>query len=165
MISPELLRRYTFTAGISQEKIVELAQIGKEITIEAGYYFFREGEKVDNLYLVVEGEVAIILEIPDRGRKTPVSEQLAGEIVSKDIVVSTIATGNPFGWAAIIPPSESYMAAKAMQTCNVVAFDAKELHALFEADSQFAYHMILQAAQILRKQLRDLSIETLAFVA
>ena len=32
MISPELLRRFSFSAGISPEKIVELAKIGKEIS-------------------------------------------------------------------------------------------------------------------------------------
>ena len=165
MISPELLRRYSFSAGISQEKIVELAKIGKEIAVKPGHYFFREGKKVDNLFLVVDGEVAIVLEVPDREVKTSVSEQLAGEIATKDIVVSTVVPGNPFGWAAIVPPSEAFMAAKATQTCNVIAFDAKELQALFDSDSAFAYKMTLHAAQILREQFRDLSIETIAFLA
>ncbi|MFN2150207.1 MAG: cyclic nucleotide-binding domain-containing protein [Anaerolineales bacterium] len=165
MISPELLRRFSFSAGISPEKIVELAKIGKEISVEAGHYFFREGEKVDNLYLILEGEVAISMEIPDRETKTPVANQLAGEIATKDVVVTSITTGSPFGWAAIIPPNEAFMAAKATHPCNVVAFDTQELNALMAADPELAYQMTLQAAEIIRKRLRDVSIETLAFIA
>ena len=165
MISPELLRRYSFSAGISQEKIVDLAKIGKELAVEAGHYFFREGEQVGNLYLIVDGEVAISMEIPDRGTKTPVANQLAGDIATKDVVVTTITSGSPFGWAAIIPPNEAFMAAKAVQPCNVVAFDTQELNALMAADPELAYQMTLQAAQIIRKRLRDVSIESLAFIA
>jgi CRP-like cAMP-binding protein len=165
MVSPELLRRYHFSAGISQEKIVELAKIGKEIAVEAGHYFFQEGEKVDSLYLVVEGEAAIILQVPDREANIPVSEQLAGEIATKDVVVNTVGAGATFGWAAIVPPSESFNSIKASKTCQVVSFDAKELKALFETDYQFAYEMSLRAGQIMREQFRDLSIEILACVA
>jgi hypothetical protein len=33
------------------------------------------------------------------------------------------------------------------------------------ADPELAYQMTLQAAEIIRKRLRDVSIETLAFIA
>lgn len=165
MISPELLRRFHFSGGLSQEKIVELAKIGNKITVEAGHYFFRGDERVDKLYLIIEGEVAIVLEVPDREAKNPISEQLAGEITTKDIIVSMLGTGSTFGWAAVIPPNDAFNATKATQTCTVVSFDANDLQTLFDADPQFAYQMSMRAAQDLRERFRDLSIETLACIA
>ena len=165
MISPELLRRYPFSAGLDHERIVDLAKIGNEVDVEAGTYFFHDGDQVDKFYLVVKGAVAVLFEIPDRGEDPSVSDQLTGELPTKEVVISTIGTGNTFGWASIIPPHESFASAKATTHSKILVFDAAELQKMFAADPEFAYQMTLRAAQIMREQLRDLSIETLAFIA
>ncbi len=165
MISPELIRRYPFFAGLDNDRIVALAKLANEAAIPASAYFFHEGDPVDAFYLLVEGAVAIVLEVPDRDSSQPVADQLAGEIKMKDVTVSTVGSGNIFGWPALIPPHEANASARALTDCRVYTFDCKALRQLFEQDFQFAYLLTLRAAQVMRERLRDLQIESLAFTA
>ena len=165
MISPELLRRYQFAAGLSHEKIVNIAKVSDEIEVDADTYFFHDGEQVEKFYIVMEGAVAILFEVPDREEGSAVSEQLTGSLPMKEVVISTVGTGSPFGWAGIISPHEAFASAKSIAPTKVLAMDCAALRKMFEADNEFAYHMTAKAAQVMREQLRDLSIETLAFIA
>ncbi len=64
MISPELIRRYPFFSGLEHEQIVALANVASEFKAETDHYFFHEGDMLDNLYLLVEGAAAIVIEVP-----------------------------------------------------------------------------------------------------
>ena len=163
MISPEVLRRYPFFSGMNYDQIVELAKTAKEESAAAGTYFFHDGDPVEKFYLLIEGAVAIVLEIPDRKAKQPVAGQLTGEITMKDVTVSTVGTGSVFGWPGLIPPHEANAGAKAVTECKVYSFDCKTLLAKYEQDPQFAYVLTLRAAQVMRERLRDMRIESLAF--
>lgn len=164
MISPELLRRFQFVAGLSHEQIVTLAKISNEIVVEADTFIFHEGDQVDKFYLVIDGAVAILFEVPDQEAGSAVSEQLTGELTTREIITSTVGTGNPFGWSGIIPPNKAFSSAKAIVSSKVIAVDCIELRRKFKEDPEFANTMILRAAQVIRERLRNLSIETLAFV-
>ncbi len=162
MISPELLRRYSFFGGLTHEQIVTLAQISEEISVESGHYFFHEGEELDKLYLVIKGSVNICIEVPDRDVKQDVSNQLLGEIKSKCVTVSFVGTGNVFGWSAIIPPHLATACSQALTACHLVAIDRKKLTAIFEQQPEFGFLISQKAAQIIRDRLRDMRIESLA---
>lgn len=162
MISPELLRRYPFFAGLTHEQLVSLAKISEEISVDAGHVFFNEGEKLNHFYLLVKGSVSMGIPVPDRGEKQTVAGQLLGEIVTKDVSISTVGTGDVFAWSALIPPHTATAGGTALSTCQVVKFDAAKLLALFEEQSDFGYTMIVKAGQIVRDRLRDLRIESLA---
>jgi CRP-like cAMP-binding protein len=165
MISPELLRRFEFVAGLSHEQIVAIAKISNEVEIDSDTYFFHDGEPVDKFYIVRDGAVAILFEVPNREEDSAVSEQLTGELAMKEIAISTVGTGGPFGWAGIIPPHEAFASAKAIAPSKVIEINCVELRKMFDADPEFAFHMTTRAAKVMRERLRDLSIETLAFIA
>jgi CRP/FNR family cyclic AMP-dependent transcriptional regulator len=162
MISPELIRRYPFFAGLNHDYVSTLAKLADEVSVEAGHCFFDEGDELKKLYLVVEGAVAIVMQVPDRGAKHPLSGQLTRNLRTKDITVSTVGTGGVFAWSTLIPPYESTASAKALTPCRVVALDCEQLRPIFEKDRNLAYLMTMKAAQIVRGRLRDLRIETLA---
>jgi CRP-like cAMP-binding protein len=165
MISPELLRRYEFVAGLNHDQIIAIAKISDEVDVDANTYFFHDGDTVDTFYIVREGAVAILFEVPNREEGSAVAEQLTGDLAMKEVVISTIGTGSSFAWAGIIPPHEAFVSSKAVTPCKVIAIDCIELRKMFKADYEFAYQMTARAAQVLREQMRDLSIETLAFIA
>ncbi len=162
MISPELIRRYPFFAGLNHDYVGTLAKLAEEVSVEAGYCFFHEGDELKKLYLVVEGSVAIVIGVPDRGAEQPLSGQLTGRMRTKDITVSTIGIGGVFGWSALIPSHISTASAKALTSCRAIALDCEKLRPVFEEDRNLAYLMTLKAAQIVRERLRDVRIETLA---
>ena len=48
MVSPELLRRFPFFAGLSEEQINQIAMISEEERYEADEYLFQEGEEFNH---------------------------------------------------------------------------------------------------------------------
>ncbi len=162
MVSPELIRRYPFFAGLNYQHIVTLAKVADEQSVETGHYFFHEGDEMGHFYLVVEGAVAVIVEVPDQDVAHEISGQLTGKLKTRDVTVSTVGTGDVFGWSGLIPPYQSTAGAKAIMPCRVLVFDCRELRPIFEEDCRFGYVMTQKAAQVIRERLRDTRIESLA---
>ncbi len=162
MISPELLRRYPFFGGLSHQQIVGLAKVSSEITVEANHYFFHEGDELDNAYLVLEGAVAVVFKVPDRGVPQNLSAQLTGNLQTTDVVISSIGPGEIFGWSALVYPYKATASGKAATRCRVVVFDCRELRRMFDGDCQFGYLMIQKITQVIRNRLHDMRIESLA---
>lgn len=164
MVAREILRRYSFFVGLSLEQLDVLANAAEEITVEAEHHFFREGEALDNLYLVREGAVKIVFEVPARNTEPKLAEQFSRQFQTKDIVISTVGPGEVFGWSGLVPPHKATASAKAMTPALVVVFDCRKLRAAFEEDCRFGYLLMQKAAQVIRERLHDLRIESLAYI-
>jgi CRP-like cAMP-binding protein len=162
MISPEVLRRYPFFAGLSHDQLTTLAMIADEMGFESGHSFFKEEDKLDAFYLVTEGTVAIVIEVTAGDVAQPLSQQLTGQVQTSDVVISYVGPGEPFGWTAITPEQISTAGARAMTTGKTIAFDRRELLQVFEEDPGFGYLMLQQILQVARQRIHDLRVESLA---
>ncbi len=165
MISPELLRRYPFFSGLKHEHLVSLAKVGSEEMVDAGHYFFHGNDQLEKLYLILEGAVAVVMEIPQEGAHQTVANQYNRQLHTTDVVISAIGPGEVFGVSAVIPPPTATASAKATTPCRVVAFSGQGLLDIFKQDCQFGYLMTQKIAHIFRSRLHDMRIESLAFVA
>ncbi len=162
MVSPELLRRYPFFVGLSMEQIVTLAKTADEMTVEAEHYFFREGEELDHFYLVLEGEVGILIDLPDQRVDQPISQPLTDDFKANEIVISTIGPEEMFAWSALVPSHNATSSGKALTPSRVISFDCRALREIFKEDGQFSYVMMQKVAQVIRERLRDMRIESLS---
>lgn len=144
MISPELLRRYPLFGGLTIDQITALAMAAEEIEVEEGCWFFRQDQELHELYLVLDGQVGIIVELP-----------------RQQVVTSTIGPGDIFGWSGLVPPHETTAGAKAMTRCRVVRFDCQRIRNTFPSNWQFGCLMMEKMAQVIRERLRDLRMEAL----
>ncbi len=165
MISPEVLRRFPFFSRLSLAQIQILSKLATEQKFEPDHSFFREDEDAESFYLLLEGAVAIIFELPVRDVEHKLSDQFSRELKTKDVVISTVGPGDVFGWSGIVPPHKATSGAKSLTTCRVIAFDCKALAEEFEKDCGFGYIMMQKAAQVISERLRDLRIESLAYAA
>ena len=150
MVSPELIRRYPYFSGISMESLKLLANIAEEIESEQDQYFHNEGEEIDKVYILVEGEVSLVTTLPQQ---------------DKEVVINTLGIGDVFGWTSLLPPYTAGAGAKSITGCKLIEFDARELRIKFEEDYQFGYLMMIKIAQIIRERLDSIVIETLAYQA
>ncbi len=148
MVSPELIRRFTFFSNFSLDQIVFLAKIAEENIFQRDHYFNHEGEELNALYLILEGEISLITRLPQKDR---------------EVTINTLGPGDIFGWSALVPPYTATAGAKAIIPSRVVAFDATELRKTFDEDCQFGYLMMIKIAQVIRDRLNSLRIETLAY--
>ena len=150
MVSSEVIRRYPYFSGMSMERINILANIAEEIEYEKEQYFHHEGEEIDKVYILVEGEVSLITSFPQQ---------------DKEVVINTLGAGDVFGWTSLLPPHTAGAGAKTVTNCKLVEFSVKDLPTKFEEDFQFGYLMIIKIAQIIRERLDSIVIETLAYQA
>lgn len=165
MVSTELLRRFPFFAGLNKDQMETLAKISDEVTTEPNHYFFHEDDELSHVYLILEGSAAMIFRLPKRNVRHTISEQFSRELQSEDVIVATLGLGDVFGWSGLVPPFKATAGAKALTDCKVIAIQSKELLKIFEEDYRFGFLMTQKAAQVIRDRLRDLRIETLAFIA
>jgi len=162
MISTELLRRYPFFSGFTHDNLLKLAGAGTEMQVDSGHYFFHEGTELDRFFLLVEGAVNIIMELPVQNVVHPVSGQMTGQLATQDVVVTNVGPGDIFGWSGLVPPHAATSGARATAPCRVVAFDCPTLLQAFEADCRFGYLMLQKIVQVTRARLQDLRVESLA---
>jgi len=72
MISPELLRRYSFFGRLNEDQVKAIAMIADINTIEAEKTLFEEGQPAKFFYLLLEGGITLLQigrEIPPMARK------------------------------------------------------------------------------------------------
>jgi CRP/FNR family transcriptional regulator, cyclic AMP receptor protein len=162
MISPEMLRRYPFFAGLDHEQLAALAMMATELRVEQGRYLFHEGDVLASFYLVLEGSVAIILEVPAINVEQTVAQQLTGQLQTTAVTISNLGPGDPFGWTAVSSTRGATAGAVALSDCRVVAFDRQKLLAAFEADCAFGYRMLQQIVQVAQQRLHDMRVESLS---
>jgi CRP/FNR family transcriptional regulator, cyclic AMP receptor protein len=165
MISAQVIRCHSCFAGLDEAHITTLARSAREVSVRAGHRFFRERDELSRFYLVVEGAVAIVIAVPDREAVQPTPGPLVGDLKTRDITVSTVGTGDVFGWSALVPPHTATAGAKAATPCRVIEFDVDKLRPALEEDCPFARSLTLMVAQTIRGRLDDLHIELLADIA
>ena len=165
MISPELVRRYPFSAGLNEDQIVALAKTATEQDVPAGEVIFKEGDRLCCVYVVVQGAVAINIAVPDREKSESVADRITGEMPTTDITVSTVGTGEVFAWSALVEPYLATASAVTLTPCKLIAFDCDQLRERFTQDCCFGYRMMQVAIQIARERLSDTRIEALTLMA
>ncbi len=162
MISPEIIRRYPFFAGLNHDQLVTLAKIGEELNVATDYIFFQENDYLETFYLIIKGSISIFVSVPDGNITHGISQQLTGELVTEDVIVSAVGSGDIFGWSALIEPYTASAGAKALTPCHVIAFHTQTLHDKFKEQPAFGYLISQKAGHVIRERLRDLRIESLA---
>lgn len=162
MVSPELLRRYPFFAGLTHEQLVALAKTADEVEVEAGHRFFSEGDELNSFYLVTDGNVDIVFEVTASDVKQPVSKQLTGEVETSDVVISHLGPGEPFGWSAIAMEGGATAGAVTSVDSRVVVFSMDQMLEAFEEDPALGLTMLQHVLRSARQRLHDLRLECLS---
>jgi len=148
MISPELLRRYSFFGGFTLKELKELALSGREQSVAEGETLFGEGDRADHLFFLADGEMETLIRAEEEG----------------DISLSTLPPGEPVGWSALIEPHLYTASARATRPSRVIAFGRPELAKLME-DAHFASILLGTLAEVISRRLRDTQIQLLSLEA
>jgi CRP/FNR family cyclic AMP-dependent transcriptional regulator len=143
MISPEILRRYPYFAAAQDEGLRALAMICEEVTVAAGTVMYREGDKADKLYILVEGEVDIQYTLG------------SGELRTVD----TIVPGELMMWSALVEPYKSTAVVTARQNSRLMALDSEKLRAYCAKDHKVANDVLLHLTKMLATRLEGARIQ------
>lgn len=147
MISPEVLRRYPYFAGIDDASLRQLAMSAEEKqNIPAGTRLFAEGEAANRLGIIVCGEVNI--------------EYLLGNGEMR--TVDTLVGGDLLGFSALIEPYLYTGFGTTTQPTDLVLLDARKLRELCRNDARLGYQLILEVAKMLAHRLEGARVQLAA---
>ncbi len=99
------------------------------LQLAPGDSLFREGEKGDKMYVLLEGEMEILL---------------------GDFVLETAGQGALIGEMALIDDSPRTASAIAKTPCRLAEIDRRRFHFLIQQHPQFATHVMKELADRLR---------------
>ena len=139
------LKRLAFTEGFSDDQLDRLAELTRPVQWDAGETVFREGDQDTVLYVIEQGQVAIEVTVPARGRVT----------------MLTVGPGEMFGWSSLFYQRPKTAAASAVEPTTALALDALKLRALCEADPRLGYAFTRRTLQVVSERLKATRLQLL----
>jgi CRP-like cAMP-binding protein len=146
----DALRANPWFAALEPRHFEKLIAIAAEMSWPAGQVIFREGAEDDRLYFVIEGQVALEIHVPARGRLT----------------ILTVGPNEVFGWSAAVPVVRKKTAsARAVRLTRAVAFDAAALRAACEEVHDLGYHVYRRLTNVIAARLTATRLQLLDMYA
>ena len=145
MVSPELLRRYQLFGSLAPEHVNAIAMLTEEVQLESGEMIFETGQPADYLYILVKGCIDLFYVAVDE-----INTELR-----KELFVSEINPGEPFGISALLDPWVYQGTVRTTCPSRVLRAEATGLRALCEVDPAIAAVLMRGMAQAALSRLHD----------
>jgi toluene monooxygenase system ferredoxin subunit len=141
MVSNQMLSQIDLFEGLPQKQLEAIAKISEETTCQKGELIFHEAAKAENLYILLDGKVAIRLQISSK---------------PESITVSVINKSNQsFGWSGIIAPYHYTASALCESDCRLLAIDGQKLIQVLKQDPKSGFIVMERISEIISNRLRN----------
>ena len=126
----EALGRIPLFAGLDRSKLKFLAFTAGKVTFEAGQTVFRQGDAGDNAYIIVDGEVEVLLATPDG-----------------DKMLGTIRKNEVFGELALLSEAPRTATIRARTPVTVLTISKELFVGLINEDAAISANVIRAVAK------------------
>ena len=138
-----------FGAGLPDAARARLAGLAELTSYPAGTTVIREGAAVDSLGVVVDGRLAIRLNVPGR-----------------DVVtILTVEAGDFIGWSALVPPHRATSTIVALEPTTVVTFEGSALRTALDSDPDLAAAVLRRVLDAVARRLAATRMQMLDLFA
>lgn len=137
-----VLKRYPLFSDLNESQLRAVAQLCESECFYPNHTLFEEGQRGTRIFLLIEGEVELLLTIGE-AELTRVGLSKAGEVI---------------GCPTLIPPFTQTATARSVTPVEVLAIDADGLRELFEQDCALAVSIQQHLIQTLLDCLMDLRL-------
>jgi CRP/FNR family cyclic AMP-dependent transcriptional regulator len=132
------LNKIPWFRDLQPKHLNQFADIAQVRRVKAGEVIFREGDKEDFIYIVLEGRIALDMFVPHRGK----------------VRFYTAEEWEVFGWSSVTPTVRQRTAgAVAALDSWIVGFDAEKLRQLCDADHDLGYVVMRRLSNIVASRL------------
>jgi CRP/FNR family cyclic AMP-dependent transcriptional regulator len=142
---PELMQDLPTLRALAPVHRDTIAGCAGNAAFAPGEEIMREGEPADAFYVVRKGAVAVVTEVPGRGRVT----------------VETLHAGDVLGWSWLLEPYRNEFGARSLGTTHLLGFDAACLRGKCESDPALGYDVLKLLAAGFAERLRDTRLRLL----
>jgi len=133
----EMLRAVEFFHGIGDKHLAKLAKIAKLVEFPANTNIFREHDTAKEMYLIISGQVSLII-----------CERRVG---CRQLM--EVGDGELIGWSPLVSRPRLSDTARTLTATKAIAFDGEQALEFCRQDPQFGFEFICRVAQVLSQRL------------
>lgn len=153
------LNQFPFFAGISGERLLEIASFSIAQAYTKGETVFQTDEPARNLYALAKGgvELSILFSEEKVTREIRYEDYISTrvELFEKPIIIETVGPGEIFGWSALVSPEKMTASAKCTMDSEIVVIPAAGLKTMFSRDTELGYLLTERISSIIAKRLNS----------
>lgn len=143
LLDPADMARIPFLQGLLPAEVEALCSAGRVREFGKGDFVFRQGDEGQELFVIISGEVAIELTLPEGGTRT-----LAG-----------LQAGTVFGEINFLVGSQRTATARALRDTRLLVFRRDDVESLEGIGRQAAANMMETIARVLALRLANMNRE------
>jgi len=133
------LRQFEIFRELNDRELENFLEIAQESVYEEGQRIFEEKSIALNLYLVLEGEVAI---------------KMKGDSLKDPMTLDRVGPGETFGWSSLAEPHTFTASACALHKTKLIVFRGDWLRDLFKKNNHIGYRVMSEIASLISRRLR-----------
>ncbi|GER80727.1 MAG: hypothetical protein JETCAE02_15350 [Anaerolineaceae bacterium] len=141
MITKESLADFELFKGVEMDALEEIAHLCEDVFVAKDGYVFREGETADKLHLLVQGSIALRVNLTSRPQAITVS------IVSRP--------HQTLGWSGIVAPHHYTASAYCEEDSHLIAIPADKFLQTLAARPEAGFKIMLRITEIISDRLRN----------
>ncbi len=135
------LQKTKFFAGLSQQTLLDIAELGHSAPFEEGDKVYEFGDDALDAFLVESGRVRFSLGVSNR-------PESSGSIMTEGML---------FGWAALLEEQPRRVAtATCLENSSLFVFPGNQLLALFNADTASGYLVMRRLATLITRDFMSI---------
>ena len=141
----DALRRSSFFQDVADEYLEPLANIARIEEYPAKTNIFEEFEKAKDVFIVLSGEVSVVVCEPKVGCR-----QLA-----------SVSSGELLGWSSLLERDRMSATAYTLIPTKVIVIDGHQFHEMCQQQPALGYEIMSRAAQVLSERLYATRVQLL----
>ena len=150
MVETEIIARFANFSDFTDDEIKAMAILANEEHYEPGQFIFHEGGEANKMYLLLQGQVEMMMNTDVVG--------------TQRAVVMTVQPNEIFGWSALVEPYQLTASARCATRVCVVAIDAPGLRALMAVSCALGFRLLQRACQASSARLAATRMQLLSTV-
>jgi CRP-like cAMP-binding protein len=147
MLTPEIIESFPTFADLEENEIKALATLAEEKQYKPGEFIFCEGDATTTLYLLLEGQVEMMMNTNGEGTRRE--------------VVMTVGPGDVFGWSSLVEPYQLTASAHCSTPVRVIVIPGPGLRALMTFSCALGLRMMQKVCQAASARLHATRLQLL----
>lgn len=139
------LPRHPLIDSLPEALRAHLQAMSRITTYPKGAWLLREGEDASSTFLVLDGRVAIEVNVSGQGA----------------VLLETIEPGGTVGWSWSIAPYKWHFDARAVTETRVLVIDGRRLRLLCDTDPALGYPLLQRFMGVLQQRIESLRLQVL----
>jgi len=135
----ELISEHHFFKGLNPDYLPLLTSAATFLEYKPQDLIFNEAAEADHFYLINWGCVGLEAHVP----------------LKQPVTVQRIGNGDALGWSWFFPPHAWRFSARALDSTEIIAFDARVLREYADENHDFGYDLLVRMGQVIRDRLQS----------